>query len=140
MKTVATLAATLLALACVLPTDACGCPPALGVGTVFGVVARADGEAAPGAEVRVEARLFGCASAEPNALVDPPTTRTDAAGRYRYELRAISPSDTACLRLVARAAPERSDSAVAAGGRMRLVPSYGTRVRPESLRIDLRLP
>jgi hypothetical protein len=140
MKTVATLAITLLALACVLPTDACGCPPALGIGTVFGVVTRADGAAAPGAVVRVEARVFGCASAEPNTLVDPPTTRTDAAGHYRYELRAISPSDTACVHVVARAAPERPDSAVAAGVRMRLVPSYGTRARPESLQVDLRLP
>jgi hypothetical protein len=130
-----------LVLACSTPTDLCGCPPALGIGTVFGTVTNATGAAVTDAEVRVEARLFGCAATQPSYLVDSPVTRTDAVGRYRYEMRAASPSDSACIRVVARRiGAAAGDSAVASAVRMRLVPSYGPRARPDSVLLNLRLP
>lgn len=140
MKRPIILLLALVALACLSPTDGCGCTPALGIGIVAGVVTRGDGAPAAGAEVRVEARVRSCALSERSSLVDPPTTHADDAGRYRYQMRTIVPSDTACVRLVAHAAEQPSgDSAVVDGIRMRLISSYGTRARPESLRVDLRL-
>jgi hypothetical protein len=132
--------AVLALLGSCFPTDVCGCPPALGVGTVAGVVRRAEGDPAPGALVRVEASLEGCAWTESH-LVDPNVTAAGPSGNYRYELRAYSPSDTACLRLTAiDTACISRDSVSVAGIRMRLIASYGTRERPDSLRVDLLLP
>src|SRR5687767_8432484 len=92
--------AALVVLATCAPTDVCGCPPALGIGTVAGTVRRATGSPAPGALVRVEASLRGCVWTEPH-LVDPNVSAAGPTGQYRYELRAYAPSDTACLRLTA---------------------------------------
>ena len=121
------------------PTEACGCPPALGIGTVAGMVRRADGSAAAGAVVRASVSIRGCLNAESD-LVDPGVIITGSAGTYRHELRAWAPSDSACVRLTAvDTAGGRRDSVTVAGIRMRLIPSYGTRQRPDSVRIDLLL-
>jgi hypothetical protein len=132
---------TVLALlASCFPTDVCGCPPALGVGTVAGVVQRAAGTPVPGALVRVEASLRGCVWTESH-LVDPNVISAGPSGQYRYELRAYAPSDTACLRLTAVDTIGGGQDSVSIGGiRMRLIASYGTRERPESLRVDLLVP
>jgi hypothetical protein len=135
------LAVTLLALvASCFPTDVCGCTPPLGVGTLAGIVQRTEGRPVPGALVRVEASLRGCQWTESD-LVDPNVTTAGPAGHYRYELRAYTPSDTACLRLTAiDTAGASRDSVSVAGIRMRLIPSWGTKQRPDSLRVDLLLP
>ena len=125
---------------CLWPTDVCSCPPALGIGTVAGFVVRSDGAPAPGAIVRVHVPLRTCGDTL-EALVDATTTRATNDGRYRFDLRSISPSDTACLSLHALdTAGGRADSVALAGIRMRLVPSYGSRRTPDSLRVDLLLP
>ncbi len=133
----------LFILACSLPTDACGCPPALGIGTLAGVVTDGASSTVANTEVRVEARIFGCQASPANGSLSPSLTRTDAAGRYRIGIQAIAPTDTACIRVVARRPRTDgtgTDSVVVAGLRMRLVANYGTKVRPDSVRIDLRLP
>ena len=136
-KSTLVIAATSL-LGC-FPTEACGCPPALGIGTVAGVVRRADGAPAAGAIVRANVSIRGCLSAESD-LVDPGVVITGSAGSYRHDLRAWGPSDTACVRLTALdTAGGHRDSVVVSGVRMRLIPSYGTRQRPDSVRIDLLL-
>ena len=137
----AVLGITVLALlASCIPTDVCGCPPALGVATVAGVVQRATGTPVPAALVRIEASIRGCLWAESH-LVDPNVITAGPAGQYRYELRAYAPSDTACLRLTAiDTLGGGRDSVSVAGIRMRLIASYGTKERPESLRVDLLVP
>jgi hypothetical protein len=141
MKRIYTACIAMLIVACIIPTDACGCSPTLAIGTVAGVVRTASGSPAADAAVRVEARLTSCDLDEPSALVDAPTTRTDSAGRYLYRLRTISTSDSACLRLVARASGAGpSDSAVVSGIRMRLISSHGLTGWGDSTRVDLRLP
>lgn len=131
------MAATTL-LAC-FPTDVCGCPPALGIGTVAGIVRRADGTPAVDAVVRASVSVRGCLNTESD-LVDPGVVITGPAGTYRHELRAWAPSDSACVRLTALdTSGGRRDSVTVAGIRMRLIPSYGTRQRPDSVRIDLLL-
>lgn len=127
-------------VACVIPTRACACPPALGVGIVAGRVLRADGAPAPGAVVRTSVSLRGCLAADSD-LVDRDFTTAEPTGFYRYDVRAYAPSDTACVRVTAvDTAGGRQDSVTVAGIRMRLIASYGTRERPDSLRIDLLLP
>lgn len=135
-----TAVASLAGAACFFPTGACGCPPAAGVGIVAGAVTRADGTAAAGAEVRVEARVHSCALANSSDIVGTMAVQSDAAGRYRFDVLTISPSDTACLRVVARASRSATDSAVADGIRMRLMSNYRLKGRPDSIRIDLQLP
>lgn len=140
MRIKLSLTTALVATACLLPTDVCGCPPALGVGIVAGTVTRTDGARVAGSEVRIEARPYGCMDVHGSALVDPPITRTNAAGAYRYLMRAAAPSHDACIRVVAYdPSAAVTDSAVVEGIRMRLVASYGTREQPDSLRVDLRL-
>lgn len=132
------LVATTGLLGC-FPTEACGCPPALGIGTVAGVVRRADGTPAAGAVVRANVSIRGCLNPESD-LVDPGVIITGSAGTYRHELRAWAPSDTACVRLTAvDTVGGRHDSVAVSGIRMRLIPSYGTRQRADSMRVDLLL-
>jgi hypothetical protein len=132
--------ALLALLASCFPTEACGCPPALGVGTVAGVVQRAEGSPAPGALVRVDVSLRGCLWTESH-LVDPNVVTAGPDGQYHSLLRAYAPSDTACLRVTAvDTAQGHRDSVSVAGIRMRLISSYGTRERPDSIRLDLLLP
>lgn len=141
MKKTPALVVVAMAAACALPTDLCGCPPTLGIGTVAGVVARADGAPVAGAVIRVEARIHGCALSTPSDLVDPGLAVADPAGSYRYALRTYAPSDSACVRITARAPGEPAEDSVTVDGlRMRLIPSYGSKQRPESLRVDFRLP
>ena len=124
-------------LLCCTPTEPCACPPALGHGVVYGVVTRAAGEPAAGAVVRVEAFHRGCADSLGSMLVDRPTAPVDGSGRYRYAMRSMVPSDTACLRLAALdTAGAREDSSVIAGIRMRL----RSRAPYDSLRVDFALP
>src|SRR5215831_8155790 len=72
MKRIVLLAVAVFGFACIGPTEACGCLPTLGIGTVAGVVRSASGALAPGASVRVEARLQSCDLREPSAVVDGP--------------------------------------------------------------------
>lgn len=132
----------LLILACTSPTDVCGCALSIGLGTIAGVVTDGASAAVANTEVRVEARIFGCQASPANGSLSPSVTRTDAAGRYRIGIQAVAPTDTACIRVVARRPRTDgggTDSVVVAGLRMRLVSSTG-KARPDSVRIDLRLP
>src|SRR5215467_8818917 len=141
MRRIILFAVAVVGFGCMGPTEACGCPPTLGIGTVAGVVRLANGILAPGASVRVEARLQGCDLREPSAVVDGPTTHADSAGRYLFHIRTVSPSDSACLRLVARpASSTTSDSVVVNGVRMRLVPGTNLKGWGDSTRVDLNLP
>ena len=124
--------------ACLFPTDVCGCPPALGIATVAGVVQRADGSPAVGAVVRASLSLVQCGAAQSDLVDSPAHAAVDAGGWYRHLLRAYAPSDTACVTLTAvDTAGGRRDSAAVTGLRIRLV-SSGTRERMESLRVDFR--
>ena len=134
------LVATLAAAACLSPTEACSCPPALGIGVLTGTVRRADASPVSGAPVHVTALLRGCA-ATLNALVDDATTITDTSGAYAYQLRSVIPTDTACIRVVAFDPTSTTpDSVTVEGIRMRLVPSYGTSQKPDSLNVALQFP
>jgi hypothetical protein len=125
-------------VACVFPTDGCGCPSAFGAGTIAGVVQRSTGIPASRVRVRAEVSLKDCSM---SALVDTALTWAGTNGVYRHDLRAYSVSDTACVRLTAvDTAGGRRDTVTISGIRMRLIPSYGTNERPDSLRIDLVLP
>ncbi len=137
MRPLKTVGLTVLALLSCVPTEPCACRPALGLGIVFGTVADAAGRAVPAVTLRVEAFKPDCAGVE-NPLVDNATTTTDGAGKYRYALRALVPADEGCVVVTALS----SDAAVLASAtaRLRLVPSYGVRDRPDSVRLDLRLP
>ena len=128
--------AAVVLLLCCTPTEPCACPPALAHGVVSGVVTRAAGEPAVGAVVRVEA-FRGCADTLFGLLVDRPTAPVDGSGHYRYEMRSVIATDTACLRLTALdTADSREDSVVVAGIRMRLRP----RAPGDLLRVDFLLP
>jgi hypothetical protein len=141
MKPLSIACLAVLLFACVLPTEACGCTPALGIGTVVGLVRTSTGAPAVEAVVRVEARLASCDRGESSDLVDSPTTLTDSGGRYVYHLRAVSISDSACLRLVAHAAgAPTGDSAVVDSIRMRLMSSYHLKGWGDTVRVDFRLP
>lgn len=134
------LLAILAASSCVLPTDACGCPPAVGVGVVAGKVIRGDRSPVINASVRIEARARGCSDPLGDVIVGLREVRTNAAGDYVMHVMTSIPTDSACIRLVARAPTESADSIVAERIRMRLVPNYGTRQRRDSLRVDFQLP
>jgi hypothetical protein len=130
----------LAAAACLSPTDACGCPPALGIGFVTGDVHRADASPVSGAQIHIVALVRGCADTL-NALVDNATSIANSNGAYAYELRAAIPTDTACIRVVAfDPASPTHDSVTVEGLRMRLVPSYGTSHLPDTLNVALQFP
>lgn len=131
------LAALALLPGCVSSTGGCDCVPA-GRGIVTGTVTRANAGAVSGAVVRVEARLKTCARTEPNLIAGAVTTSTDPQGKYTFEINASVPTDSACIRVVARTIAG-NDSAVADGAWMRLV-SSATPVAPVTLRVDLTLP
>lgn len=128
----------LLVAACVFPTEACGCTPLVGIATVTGMVQRADGSPAAGALVRTSQLQVPC-GAEPYPVETSYPAVVRADGWYRHSLMSYSPSDSACVTLTALdTAGGRRDSAVVTGLRVRLVANYGTRERPESLRVDFR--
>ena len=138
MKTYLASAVLLLVIACSLPTDVCGCSPAQAQGIVAGFVTRTDGTAVPNPEVRAEIRPFGCAQTGTVVSTHPAVAQSDASGRYRYEINMPFASDTACVRLVARAGGSAGgDSAVVDRVRLRFV--YPT-ARPDSVRVDIQLP
>ena len=84
--------------------------------------------------------MRSCLASESD-IVDSGLALTDPTGFYRYEIRTWAPTDTVCVRLTAvDTAGGRQDSTTVTGIRMRLIPSYGTRQRPDSVRIDLLLP
>lgn len=130
----------LLVAVCVFPTEACGCAPLVGIATVAGVVQRADGSPATGAIVRASHLQVRCGAADSEFPLDttyPAVVRAD--GWYRHSLVSYTPSDSACVTLTALdTAGGRCDSAVVSALRVRLVPNYGTRERPESLRVDVK--
>jgi hypothetical protein len=140
MRTNLSFVAALAAAACLSPTEACSCPPALGIGVLTGTVRRADASPVAGAPVHVTALLRGCADSL-NALVDDATTITDISGAYAYQLRAMIPTDTACIRVVAYdPSSPTPDSVTMEGIRMRLVPSYGTSREQDTLNVALQFP
>jgi hypothetical protein len=128
------LFAIVFAVACFWPTDLCSCPPALYFGVVEGVVTK-DNALVAGADVTVGLGWRTCVFSFPSMLVDGSDTKTDPAGRYHYQLRALAGSDTSCLRIVARSGP---DSAVTSGVRIRL--GEGKPELGQTVRIDLALP
>ena len=141
MKRIAVFVVAIFVFACITPTEGCGCLPSLGIGTVAGVVRLATGAVAPGALVRVEARLTSCDLRESSELVDGPTTNADSTGRYLYHIRTVAPSDSACLRVVAhRADSPTGDSAVVTGVRVRLLAGDHLKGWGDSTRLDLQLP
>lgn len=127
---------SLIALLACLPTEPCACPPALGLGTVFGQVT--DETGAPVADIPIEVTAYrdACGALE-NPLIDVEARRTDDAGRYRYELRTIVPSQQGCIRVAALSA-ER-DTLASADAELRFVSSHGGD-RPDSVQVDLRVP
>ena len=130
----AAMGAVLLIAACLYPTDTCGCTPRLPEGIVTGVVTRASGAPASGATVRAETAPT-CAAGSAHSM-SLRTAGTD--GRYRAMLSI--PTDSACVRVVARdpsGAP--ADSAVVTGVWLRVARASGAQ-RPDSVRVDLRLP
>ncbi len=137
MRLFATVSLTIALILACSPTELCACPPALGIGTVFGTVTDAEGAAAPSLAIHVRVYQVACEAME-IAVIDAPRVVTDATGRYRYALRTIVPADDACVRVAAVSAGD--DTLASATARMRLVSSYGTRERPDSVRVDLRVP
>ena len=133
------LAASFL-IACGAPTGLCGCPPALGIGTIAGVVSRRGEQPVAGALVRLELSLTGCEMTDLHRI-GREVVVTGYDGTYRHDVAADTPTDTACARLTAvDTGGGRRDSTVAVGIRMRLVPSYGSGPPPDSLRVDLSFP
>lgn len=134
------LATAAIGIGCSTPTAICGCPPALGIGFVSGVVSRSTGAPVPGAAIDIGAGLSSCTFSGSGQIVDRPTTSADSTGRYSYLIRALGPSDSACVRITARDPSRPADTAVVHGIRMRLASSYGTHSRPDSIRVDFTLP
>lgn len=117
------------------PTEPCACPPALGFGTVYGRVTTAEGAPAAGALVHIYSSDLDCTGGE-NRLVDLPVATAGAEGRYRYPIRSTAPDESACVRVSVIAGTDT----LATGERsLRLVASYATPERPDSVRIDLQL-
>ncbi|HEY9227057.1 MAG TPA: hypothetical protein VIP11_10450 [Gemmatimonadaceae bacterium] len=136
MKPLLTALVAIVLFACVLPTDACGCLPAIAGGTIAGFVQTANGAPAAGATVRVEMRRSTCDLSKPLVGNNIPIIRTDSAGRYLHYVYSGMSTDTVCLRLVAHAAgAPTGDSAVVDGVRMQWFNNRG-----DSTRVDLRLP
>lgn len=89
------------ATACLTPTDTCACsyPPPYSL-LVAGTVTQASGAAAAG--VPVGARVFSGTCAASDAEGEDVTGgvgASDAAGRFRLEMRTLLPLDTTCLRV-----------------------------------------
>ena len=128
---------TALTLLACLPTEPCACPPALGVGTVFGQVTDAAGAPVPGTTVHVAAYRTACDGVE-NPLIDVEERATDSQGRYRYALRTIVPSEDGCVRVAVLSA--EGDTLATDAAILRFIASYGSGALPDSVRIDLRVP
>jgi hypothetical protein len=101
------------------------------------LVIRSDGTPVPNPEVRAVIRPHGCSQTAPVYSMHPAVAESDASGRYRYLLYMPFNSDTACVRLVARAPGAVGDSAVASDVRMRF--RYPP-ARVDSIRVDFRIP
>lgn len=91
------LLAIFVASACVLPTDACGCTPAVGVGVIAGKVSRGDQSPVTSASVRIEARARGCSDPLGDAIVGLTEVRTNTAGEYVMQVMTWIPTDSACI-------------------------------------------
>lgn len=126
---------TAAALLACWPTEPCACPPALGIGTVYGRVTAADGAPVAGIEVHIHSPYLDCTAGE-NTLVDRPFATAGADGRYRYQIRSLAPAASSCVRASVLAG---SDTLATAVRSLRLVSSYGSGARPDSVRIDLQL-
>ena len=145
MRKVPLLGALLgFAAACVVPTDGCGCPPALPPYRlhVAGTVATAD--AAPVSGGIVQARVFqaACLPTDSGGVdVSGGSGPTDAQGRYAFEVVTYVPVESGCVRLRAL----RIASAVGVPATtLASVERTGVRVRQmvnarpaDSLRVDL---
>ena len=145
MRKVPVLGALLgFAAACVVPTDGCGCTPALPPFRlhVAGTVATAD--AAPVSAVIVQARTFPqqCLPTDSGYLdISGSSGPTDAQGRFAFEVVTYVPVESGCVRLRAL----RLSTAVGVPATtVASVERTGVRVRQmvnarpvDSLRVDL---
>lgn len=130
--------------ACVVPTDGCGCTPALPPFRlhVGGTVATADGAPEPGLVVQARAFREQCLPTDTGYVdISGSFGPTDAQGRFAFELVAYAPVESGCVRLRAL----RASSVVGAPATtVASVERTGVRVRPmvgarplDSLRVDL---
>jgi hypothetical protein len=91
------LAAAVL-IACGAPTALCGCPPALGIGTLAGVVSRRGEQPVVGALVRLELSLTGCGMTDLHPVGrEVAVTRYDGTGaRARVATTAVGRGRSEC--------------------------------------------
>ena len=139
MKRYLVSAALLLAVACSLPSDVCGCsPPEPATGLASGLVTGPDGTPVAGAWIRGEVRGRGCVLSDAN----PPSrsmVQTNVSGQYLLYMHLSYATDSACVRLVARRSDSPGvDSTVVDGLRMRFKLGAGSWPR-DSIRVDFQL-
>lgn len=103
----------------------------------YGTLTDVRGAPVPLATVRAYAFRGACdaASSEVNG-----NTTSDAAGRYRAELRSVSAPESRCIGIwVVRTAATGRDS-IFAPGSIVILRSTEESARPDSIQIDVRLP
>jgi hypothetical protein len=125
-------AALAVLVACIWPTNLCGCSPVEYPGHVVGFVRDTTGSPAI-ATVIASVRDRQCRAARPGVMIFQGLAgvETDSTGRYYIELLASAP-ETVCVRLVARRTGS-ADSTVRDSLRISLV-------RGDTLRADFTLP
>ena len=136
MRPFRTIAVTVLILLACAPTEPCACTPALALGTVFGTVTDATGQPVPAVIISAGVLVPDCDGVEYPLVNDAPTV-TDGAGKYRYAFRATAPVE-GCAMVVALSSDAAVLASVNAPIRLAIRPRLGG--RPDSVRVDLRLP
>jgi hypothetical protein len=132
-----------LGLACGTPTMPCACPPSLSGFALYGRVLGADGTAAAGAQLRVDASGWRPrAECDFAAFVEPlhywPPPVADDAGNFRVQVYSGAQPGIRCLRVTAfRGAPGATDSVRVSG----LLVEFRHEKQPlDSLGLRLTLP
>ncbi|MBA3889104.1 MAG: carboxypeptidase regulatory-like domain-containing protein [Gemmatimonadaceae bacterium] len=122
-------------LACSIPTDLCGCPPARSAVYVRGTLTDANGLAIAGARVYLDGVPTGT-TADLLALNGFGASQTDADGAFRgLAYSMFSPGPLALRAAVVR--PGLPDTVRLAAG---LATFRYERDRPDTVSVDLRLP
>ena len=119
------------------PTEPCACPPALGLGVVYGFVRSAAGMGMSAVPVEASAHPSDCTVPE-NQLVDPSRVVTGSNGEYRIEMRLIVPSEHGCVRVAALSSTGATMASAVVG--LRFASSHASGGRPDSVRLDLEIP
>lgn len=123
-------------LACSIPTDLCGCPPARSAVFVRGTLTDADGAAIAGARVYLDGVPESQASASPIYVSGAGDAQTDAAGAFRGLAYSIYAPGPLSLR-AAVVRPGLPDTVSLAAG----VANFRyERDRPDTVSVSLRLP